>query len=212
MKPLRLVGLFLVLALTCTSCSDEAAPSDDNGSLADAGVDASTDADPEDGGIADTGPPPDADTPDADPSDADTADVDPPDAGDPDVGTPDSDASPDAGGDCPSTHPRVGWTAELTEQAHNGGGTAEIIDDCTVRITNFTYDGQGLEARIYGATGGDYANGYAMSDDLVRPQSYDGETLIARLPDDRTLDDLDGISVWCVPAGADFGSGEFSAP
>jgi hypothetical protein len=29
------------------------------------------------------------------------------------------------------------------------------------------------------------------------------------LPEGRTLDELDGISIWCVAVGVDFGSGRF---
>ena len=51
-----------------------------------------------------------------------------------------------------------------------------------------------------------------MSDDLVKSGGYSGETVYARLPDGMTMDDLDGISVWCVDVAIDFGSGLFSAP
>jgi mono/diheme cytochrome c family protein len=114
-------------------------------------------------------------------------------------------------GSCDKTHRKVGWTAELEEKFHNVGGTAEIIDDCTVAIRNFTYDGRGIVVEIYGApTHGEYAKGYSMTDNLVRSRAYKGETLVMTLPDGKTLDDLDGVSVWCVDVGADFGSGEFT--
>ena len=107
-------------------------------------------------------------------------------------------------------HPKVGQLAELQDFFHDVGGTAEIIDDCSVRITDFTFDGQGIDVRIYGGLGGDYDSGFSMSeDDLRRAQPYVGETLYATLPPGRTWDDVDGISVWCVPIGIDFGSGLF---
>ena len=40
--------------------------------------------------------------------------------------------------------------AELEEYFHDVSGTAEIVDDCTVIIHDFTYDGTGLDVRIYG--------------------------------------------------------------
>ena len=50
-------------------------------------------------------------------------------------------------------------------------------------------------------------------EDLRRPEGYDGtETVYAQLPEGLTLDDLDGISVWCVPVAASFGDGLFQAP
>jgi mono/diheme cytochrome c family protein len=110
---------------------------------------------------------------------------------------------------CGVTHPLVGSTAILQERQHDVGGTARIIDDCTIEITDFTFDGGGIDVRVYGALGGDYDNGFAIGPDLTRSQSYDGETLTVQLSEDQSLDDLDGISIWCVPVGVDFGSGSF---
>jgi mono/diheme cytochrome c family protein len=124
----------------------------------------------------------------------------------------DGDGDGDPGGDCPSTSARLGWTAELETFFHNVGGTAEIVDDCTVVISNFTYDGTGIDVRIYGGQDGDYDNGFAMTDDLLLNGGYDGVTLVAKLPDGESMEDLDGISVWCVDVGVDFGSGLFGPP
>jgi hypothetical protein len=121
------------------------------------------------------------------------------------------DTSGDAGSGCAKTHEKVGWTAELEEKAHNVGGTAEIVDNCTVEIRNFTYDGGGIVAEIYGAANpGEYASGFSMSSNLVRSEPYESERLTFTLPDGKTLDDLGAISVWCVDADVDFGSGEFT--
>ena len=110
---------------------------------------------------------------------------------------------------CESTHPRVGQVAELQEFFHDVAGTAEIIDDCTVEIRDFVFDGQGIDVRIYGGFEGDYNLGISMSENLLLPNGYDGVTIYATLPSGRTWDDVDGISVWCVPVGIDFGSGQF---
>ena len=125
------------------------------------------------------------------------------------VGDDDDDDDTGPTGTCGMTHPKIGQTAELVEYFHDVGGTAEIIDDCTVRITNFTYDATGIDVRLYGGIGGDYDNGFAMGEDLVRPNPYLGETVDFRLPEGMTMDDLDGVSVWCVDVGIDFGSGSF---
>ncbi|MGB5312832.1 MAG: hypothetical protein WBN38_12255 [Polyangiales bacterium] len=75
-------------------------------------------------------------------------------------------------------------------------------------------DGAGIDVRFYRGLGGNYAAGFSMSyEDLRRPEGYDGsEAVYAQLPEDRTLDDLDGISAWCVPVAASFGDGLFQAP
>ena len=111
--------------------------------------------------------------------------------------------------ECAATHAEVGHATTLSERAHDVRGTATIVDDCTIELTNFTYDGRGLDVRIYAAHGGDYANGFAISNDLLGT-AYSNETLRVQLPEGMTLDDLDGVSVWCVEAGVSFGDGLFA--
>jgi len=113
---------------------------------------------------------------------------------------------------CPGTHSRVGWRAELATYHHGVAGTAEIRDDCTISVTDFTYDGTGIDVRFYGGTNEDYAGGFALSDNLLKSGGYAGESVVLTLPAGRSLDDLDGISVWCVDVEIDFGSGVFAAP
>ena len=116
--------------------------------------------------------------------------------------------------ECDATHPNVGQVASLSTFAHQVSGTAVIVDDCTVRVDDFVYDGAGIDVRFYGGVGGNYEAGFSMSEqDLRRPEGYDGtETVYAQLPEGFTLDDLNGISVWCVPVAASFGDGLFRAP
>ena len=92
---------------------------------------------------------------------------------------------------------------------HDVGGTAVIVDNCTIRIDNFTFDDGGINVQIYGGQNGDYDRGPSLSGNLLRGQPYLGEELIVKLPDGVTLDDFDGISVWCVPIGLSFGDGIF---
>lgn len=126
-----------------------------------------------------------------------------------------SDSGDGGGGDppppggCGSTHPRVGQVAELQDFFHGVGGTAEILDDCTIEIRDFTYDGTGIDVLLYGGLGGDYDNGFGIGDQLIKAGGYAGDTLTFTLPQGRTFDDLDGVSVWCVTVGVDFGSGMF---
>jgi hypothetical protein len=116
--------------------------------------------------------------------------------------------------DCDATHSKVGQVAELQTFFHQVSGKAVIVDDCTVRVDDFVYDGEGINVRFYSGLGGDYTNGFSMSEsDLRRAGGYDGaEPVYAQLPENRTLDDLDGISVWCVPVSTSFGDGLFANP
>lgn len=110
---------------------------------------------------------------------------------------------------CGSTHPLVGQTATLSTRSHGVSGTARVVDDCTIEIDDFVYDGNGIDVRVYGGRGGDYDAGFAMSGDLLRRGGYEGETVQANLPEGLTLDDLDGVSIWCVAVGTSFGDGTF---
>ena len=103
----------------------------------------------------------------------------------------------------------LGWTAQLETYFHDVSGTAEIVDDCHVVISDFVYDGQGIDVRIYGARGGNFDSGFAMTEDLLDSKGYNGVTLTAKLPSGQSMETLDGISVWCVDVGVDFGSGQF---
>lgn len=113
------------------------------------------------------------------------------------------------GRDCDSTHAKIGQSMEFSTLFHDVAGTATIFDDCTIEITNFTYDGTGIDVRIYAGLGGNFGSGFPISADLLSPEPYAGATLTLQLPEDRTLDDLDGLSVWCVDVGISFGDGTF---
>ena len=111
--------------------------------------------------------------------------------------------------ECQATHEDVGKVAELMPFFHGVMGTATIVDDCTIRIEEFVYDGTGIDVRIYSGLDGDYGSGFAMTGDLLKDGGYNGDTLVAQLPEGRTLSEFNGLSVWCVTVGIDFGSGTF---
>jgi len=41
------------------------------------------------------------------------------------------------------------------------------------------------------------------------PIGYDNASFTLTLPESITLDDFNGVSVWCVPVGTSFGDGIF---
>jgi len=113
--------------------------------------------------------------------------------------------------DCEASHDQVGWSAELETYFHDVSGRAEIVDDCTISIPDFTYDGEGVDVRFYVALDDDFESGRAISEDLLgRP--HDAEPITLPLPEGITLDEVGWISLWCVAFSADFGSGEFVPP
>jgi hypothetical protein len=120
----------------------------------------------------------------------------------------------DSGSGCATTHALVGSVAPFQlagrDTFHDVGGTARVVDDCTLVLEDFTFDGGGIDIRIYAGAGGVFTppTGFPISDDLFGMR-FTGESLWLTLPAGRTLDDLDGVSVWCVDVGVDFGSARF---
>jgi hypothetical protein len=110
---------------------------------------------------------------------------------------------------CAADDPRVGMTAELSSRLHGVRGTARIVDNCTVVIENFTYDGIGIDVRVVGFKNSDIAGGVPLTRDIRRPQGYSNETLVVPLPENETLDDMPEIGIVCVTFNASFGEGTF---
>ena len=110
---------------------------------------------------------------------------------------------------CSKASSKVGQVATLSTRSHGVAGKATVIDDCTIEIRNFSYDGGGLaRVFVYGAIAGNYRAGFAIGNNL-RGTSFANQTLsIALNPGD--LDKLDGISIWCTDATISFGDGLFA--
>ena len=113
------------------------------------------------------------------------------------------------GGGCGDDHPRVGQSLTFATRAHGVRGSARVVDNCTIVVESFDYDGGGVDSRFYGAKNSTWADGFALSENLVRPMAYRGETITLKVPVGKSLDDLDGLSVWCIPFAASFGDGQF---
>ncbi len=116
-------------------------------------------------------------------------------------------ASPQA--NCGTDDPRIGMTAPLTTRLHGVQGTARIVDNCTIVIENFSYDGIGIDVRVVGVRNGDIAGGIPLTGDIRRPQGYSNETLTVPLPQGVTLDDVPEIAIVCVTFNVNFGEGQF---
>jgi len=111
----------------------------------------------------------------------------------------------------PATNPLVGTTAAFTNFTHNIGGTLTLLDDRTIQVTNFTYDGGGPAVYFYTGTDGGYrpSDGGRQIGPMLNGRIYDNETITVTLPDDITLDDFNGVSVWCELFSINFGDAMF---
>lgn len=106
-------------------------------------------------------------------------------------------------------HSKVGQSTELSSLAYSVSGTVEIINNRTIKISNFNYTGGGVVVQIVVAADSSYAPYVALTEDIFG-QSFVNETLYLTIPSGTDLDAINYISVWCVAFGADFGSGYFN--
>lgn len=110
-----------------------------------------------------------------------------------------------------ASYPRAGYEAHLSTIYHNVSGTVTIVDANTLLVENFYYDGGGLTVYFYLGErdlSSDFETGLGIGPELSGTM-YNNEQLIIHLPGDVNLDDYTAISVWCVDATVNFGSGSF---
>jgi hypothetical protein len=112
-----------------------------------------------------------------------------------------------------SEYPRAGWRAELSTIFHDVDGMVTLVDERTLQVDHFTFDGGGPAVYFYlGETdsGAAFEAGIPIGGQLSR--AYDGESLTLTLPAGQSLDGYGAISVWCVDFRVNFGSGSFRPP
>jgi Electron transfer DM13 len=108
---------------------------------------------------------------------------------------------------CTKNHSTIGQIATLSTRAHGVTGKATIINDCTIKITNFSFDGGGLDVLFYGGINGNYKAGIPLGEQLVGKKFNQATYLISLRKGD--LDKLNSLSVWCVDVDVSFGDGNF---
>ncbi len=110
------------------------------------------------------------------------------------------------------TYAQAGQPSLSTLQ-HGVGGTAEIVDERTIVLRNFNYDGGGPQVYAYLATTNTNAaieSGQVTVQQLNRAGvPYVNETITVTLPASATLDGYTTISIWCADFKVNFGSGVF---
>lgn len=112
--------------------------------------------------------------------------------------------------DPPPADPRIGQTAVLIDAGSYGvSGTATIISENTIRVENFNYNGMGAQTRLVLGMDRDYRNGFAVSEPVNTGTPFVNETMVLTLPEGKTLDDFNSISVYCIDFAENFGDGAF---
>ena len=110
--------------------------------------------------------------------------------------------------DCTVESAAVGTRFTLNELAHDTRGELVVVDDTTLAVEGFFFDGGGIDVRAVVAPSRaalrDDAARVTLSEDLRRPGGYSDARLSFPLPDGLTVDDVGAFSIWCVPFGASF--------
>ena len=110
--------------------------------------------------------------------------------------------------------PQAGWTADLATHFHGVAGLVTVVDEDTLRVEDFYYDGTGIDVYFYlGAenTAGAFNSGLSVGPQLLGPP-FNGAELLFDLPVGETIDGWNAISVWCVTVGVSFGDAVFQPP
>lgn len=112
-------------------------------------------------------------------------------------------------------YPRAGWQATLSTRAHNVSGTVTIVDSDTFRVDNFYYDGGGVNVHFIVAPQDDrtvFASNRIITEPNLLGSPFSAGSITIDLPAGTSLDGQNAVSLWCIPAGANFGSGTFRSP
>ena len=101
----------------------------------------------------------------------------------------------------------IGKLSNLSK--HGIAGTVYAIDEKTLRIEGFRYDGTGPDAWFYvGTQGGPSGSGTRIpypSADSPKLGKFDGDVVILNLPDPLKATEIKWLSVWCRKFSANFG-------
>ena len=114
---------------------------------------------------------------------------------------------------CTSDHPFVGRRADFVTLFHGVSGSLRVVDDCTLEITEFNYDGGGPSVFFYAGRNRMFRQpGVFVLGPQLDGQVYVNDSFRLSLPDGQSLDDFDSISVWCFEFSANFGDVYFGDP
>jgi cytochrome c len=118
-----------------------------------------------------------------------------------------------------------GWTADFgTGNSHRVGGKVTVLDEDTIQLENFQYDGGGIAVALYliKATGQNFTSSegragvsilnFTLGECYGLNDTCTIGNFTIDIPSTINLSDYTHISVWCVPVGVSFGHGKFTSP
>ncbi len=108
--------------------------------------------------------------------------------------------------------PVAGWTGTWEGFAHDVAGEATLLDGGVLELTDFTYDGGGVDARLFlVADGAAFDDSLQLTDSLVG-MPFESETFRVDLPEEAMDGSWDTVVLWCVPFAAEFGHAVLRPP
>lgn len=117
---------------------------------------------------------------------------------------------------CTADSDVVGARYTLSSLAHGVAGELVVVNDGTLLLEAFDYDGGGVDVRALVAPDraglGDDTVRTMLSEDLRRAGGYAGASLTFNLPEGMSLDDIGVFAIWCLPFGANFGDAVINEP
>tara|TARA_R110002167_G_scaffold68603_3_gene193701 strand:- start:1726 stop:2667 length:942 start_codon:yes stop_codon:yes gene_type:complete len=114
---------------------------------------------------------------------------------------------------CAADSTKIGYTGTFSTLAHNVSGTATVINNCTIEISMFNFDGAAPNVKFYAGVNGNFSDAEAFGiGERIDGRTYSNETIILTLPEGKFVDDFDSLSVWCVEFQANFGDLRLLAP
>lgn len=109
--------------------------------------------------------------------------------------------------DCSEFGKLLGRFPDRTQ--HDVAGTIYVINENTIWVRGFSYDGTAPDAFFYGgSTDSPSSNGEIIPDEFGTTQKlgkYDNDNLILTLPVGKTINSYKWISIWCREFRVDFG-------
>lgn len=106
-------------------------------------------------------------------------------------------------------YPRAGYSVVLPPGAHSTHGIATIVDERTIRLDEFYYDGNGPAVFVNLAdTLSHFLTGTFIGPEFEM-EPYVNETVTVQFPPGQTLDGFGAICIWCEVINACFTMGVF---
>jgi len=114
---------------------------------------------------------------------------------------------------CSTTHESIGSQAAFNTVSHGVAGTLTVVDDCTLIVSDFVYDGLGPSVLFYAGNDRDYFSGAVFYFPFrLHGNRFEGDSLRLKIPEGQSLDDFDSLSVWCFDFNVSFGDAQLPAP